>query len=69
MYFVERPDQDKPFLGLTARKNWAECIRGIFAGKETYPEEDYVLCSRILRTYGKLSVRIDGKEPAGKMHE
>lgn len=31
-------------------------------GKETYPEEAYVLCSRILRTYGKLSVRIDGKE-------
>lgn len=29
---------------------------------ETYPEEAYVLCSRILRTYGKLSVRIDGKE-------
>lgn len=61
MYFVERPDRIS-LSGLTAEKIGLNVLEAFLPGKETYPEEAYVLCSRILRTYGKLSVRIDGKE-------
>ena len=61
MYFVERPDRIS-LSGLTAEKIGLNVLEAFLSGKETYPEEAYVLCSRILRTYGKLSVRIDGKE-------
>lgn len=61
MYFVERPDRIS-LSGLTAEKMGLNVLEAFLPGKETYPEEAYVLCSRILRTYGKLSVRIDGKE-------
>lgn len=61
MYFVERPDRIS-LSGLTAEKIGLNVLEAFLLGKETYPEEAYVLCSRILRTYGKLSVRIDGKE-------
>lgn len=61
MYFVERPDRIS-LSGLTAEKIGLNVLEAFLPGKETYPEEAYVLCSRILRTYGKLSVRIDGRE-------
>ena len=61
MYFVKRPDRIS-LSGLTAEKIGLNVLEAFLPGKETYPEEAYVLCSRILRTYGKLSVRIDGKE-------
>ena len=60
MYFVETRS-DKPFR-VDSRKIGLNVLEAFLPGKETYPEEAYVLCSRILRTYGKLSVRIDGKE-------
>lgn len=61
MYFVKRPDRIS-LSGLTAEKIGLNVLEAFLPGKETYSEEAYVLCSRILRTYGKLSVRIDGKE-------
>ena len=59
--FCRETRSDKPFR-VDSRKIGLNVLEAFLPGKETYPEEAYVLCSRILRTYGKLSVRIDGKE-------